>query len=209
MIVGIDLDNTIVKYDTSLYNLAVERGLVSTGISKNKRVIRDAVRDLYGDEEWQKLQLAIYGDSIEDAELMPSVWSFLRELKKHGHTFMIVSHKTKYPNYGDTKVNLRSCALRFLEKNNFFSENGLCMSREDVFFLSTREEKVKMIKELNIDLFIDDLEEVFQDSHFPVGVKKVLFSFEKAERRLPGAVVLSSFNEISEYVLERDGNGVS
>ncbi|CCO23451.1 hypothetical protein [Maridesulfovibrio hydrothermalis] len=199
MLVGIDLDNTIIRYDKSLHRIALERGLIGTDIPMHKRAVRDEIRRVYGDEEWQKLQVAIYGDSIGEAELVSGVWEFLLALEKAGHSFQIVSHKTRYPNYGKAKVDLRESALSFLEKKGFFSADGLNMKRHDIFFLSTREAKVEKIKDLGCELFIDDLEEVFAEPGFPSGVYKVLFSPENENYELDQVAVFSTFKQISDY----------
>ena len=57
----------------------------------------------------------------------------------------------------------------------FFDENEFAIRRENVFFATTRREKVEKIKSLNLDVFVDDLEEVFAEEDFP-DIKKILFS---------------------------------
>ena len=44
MIVGIDFDNTIVCYDSLFYNIALEKGLIPSNISKSKNSVRDYLR---------------------------------------------------------------------------------------------------------------------------------------------------------------------
>ncbi|WP_432738090.1 hypothetical protein [Maridesulfovibrio sp. FT414] len=209
MIVGIDLDNTIISYDKCLHKIALERGCIPDDFPLQKRTIRDHVRREFGDIEWQKLQIAIYGDSIGDAELMPGAWKFLSALKERGYPFKIVSHKTRYPNFGDVKVDLRQSAMDFLNERGFFDSHGLGMCVEDVFFLSTRKAKVMKIAELECGIFIDDLEEVFVEPGFPEGVLKILFSPESEDRVLPGVVVFSTFDQITDYTLNigRNTNG--
>ncbi|MBI9109616.1 hypothetical protein [Maridesulfovibrio ferrireducens] len=207
MLIGFDLDNTIIRYDKSLHKIALERGLIQKNVPMLKRSIRDEVRRLHGDEEWQKLQVAIYGTEIDKAELMSGVWDCLLTLKQAGHSFQIVSHKTRYPNYGQLKIDLRKCALNFLTEANFFSNDTLSMSVNDMFFLSTREEKVRKIAELGHHYFIDDLEEVFTEPLFPDNVHKILFSPEKDGHKLPGCSVFSTFEEISNFIVKRTDNG--
>jgi len=50
VIIGIDFDNTIASYDEPMHRLAVERGLISSGLPKNKKLIRDTIRALEDDE---------------------------------------------------------------------------------------------------------------------------------------------------------------
>ncbi|HAS88418.1 MAG TPA: hypothetical protein DCS48_03820 [Desulfovibrio sp.] len=201
MLVGIDLDNTIIRYDNSLHGIAVKLGLLSADTPKVKRLIRDKVRSKHSDIEWQKLQIAIYGTHVDRAELMPGVWNFLRGLKERNIKFKIVSHKTRYPNYGNSKVDLRASAIEFLRQHNFFSATGLAMSEGDVFFLPTRMEKISAIRELGCSLFIDDLKELYLEPDFPPQTTKILFS-EERNLNLPDVTVLSDFTQISNFLFK-------
>ena len=70
--------------------------------------------------------------------------------------------------YYITKTNLRTAALEWMQKNN------LVISKDNIFFESTRQDKIKRIKELECTHFVDDLEETFEESSFPKKVKKIL-----------------------------------
>ena len=201
MIVGIDLDNTIIRYDNSLHGIAVERALIPPNTPAIKRIIRDKVRSSHNDIEWQKLQIAIYGTHMARAELMPGVWNFLEGLKERGIRFQIISHKTHYPNYGESKVDLHAAAMAFLRQHDFFSEKGLGLSKGDVFFLPTRTEKIDTIRQLGCSLFIDDLKELYLEPDFPQQTAKILISSEK-ELNLPEVTVLPDFAQISRFVFK-------
>jgi hypothetical protein len=71
-------------------------------------------------------------------------------------------------------VDLRQSALQWLESKGFFSDFGL--SRENVFFESTRAEKIQRIRDLRCTHFIDDLAQVFTRDDFPGKTKKLLFA---------------------------------
>ena len=73
------------------------------------------------------------------------------------------------------KTPLRKAATNWMESQGFFNEKIFCLSKENIFFEDTRQEKVERIKKLNIDVFIDDLEEVFAEENFP-NIKKILFN---------------------------------
>lgn len=201
MLVGIDLDNTIIRYDNSLYGIALERNLISETTPKIKQQIRDEVRTKHSEIEWQKLQIAIYGTHIDRAELINGVWDFLLALKETGIKFKIISHKTRYPNYGDSKVDLRAAAMEFLHQNNFFSKSGLGLTEDDVFFQPTRTEKIATIRKLNCSIFIDDLKELYLEPTFPQQTTKILFSSEK-KLNLPEVTVLPDFAQISKFVFK-------
>ena len=206
MLIGIDLDNTIIRYDKALHGIALERGLISAKTPAIKQVIRDKVRAKHGEIEWQKLQIAIYGTNIERAELMSGVWDFLLCLKESGIEFKIVSHKTRYPNHGESKVDLRTAAMNFLEQKRFFDSNGLGMAPKDVFFLSTRTEKIRTIHELRCSLFIDDLKELYLEPDFPKETTRILLSTEQGIE-IPAVKVLPDFARISKYVFAGITNG--
>src|SRR5512140_1871871 len=79
LVIGIDFDNTVITYDSLIYDTAVERGLVCTGIIKSKREIRDAIRKLpEGEIRWQELQAYIYGLGISKATLVEGIQPFIR-----------------------------------------------------------------------------------------------------------------------------------
>ncbi|WP_320172149.1 hypothetical protein [Maridesulfovibrio sp.] len=202
MLIGIDLDNTIIRYDGLLHKIALERGLIGSEIPENKRAVRDEVRSKFNDEEWQKLQIAIYGEQIFRAELMPGVWNFLSELKVRSWPFKIISHKTRFPNYGSPKIDLREAAMEFLAGNDFFAESGLGMVPDDVWFLPTRVDKINKIKELRCDVFIDDLVEVFDDDHFPEEIIAILFSAESGRKDFTKGKVFSSFDQIGSFLFQ-------
>ncbi|WP_415718798.1 hypothetical protein [Maridesulfovibrio sp.] len=206
MLIGIDLDNTIIRYDKALHGIALERGLISAKTPAIKQVIRDKVRAKHGEIEWQKLQIAIYGTHIDRAGLMSGVWDFLLFLKEIGIEFKIVSHKTRYPNYGNDKVDLRAAAIKFLGQQDFFSTSGLGLNEKDVFFLSTRAEKIGTIRALGCNLFIDDLKELYLEPDFPKETTRILLSTEQGIE-IPAVKVLPDFARISKYVFAGITNG--
>jgi hypothetical protein len=55
-------------------------------------------------------------------------------------------------------------------------DGGHGIARRDVYFESTRAEKLKRIAALTLTHFIDDLEEVLTDPDFPPGVERILFA---------------------------------
>ena len=67
-VVGLDFDNTLVSYDDVVHSVALERGLISGDLPRCKRAVRDRVRQLPdGENEWQRIQAAVYGPRIEGA----------------------------------------------------------------------------------------------------------------------------------------------
>ncbi|MBU1199363.1 MAG: hypothetical protein KKF46_00830 [Nanoarchaeota archaeon] len=209
IIVGVDLDNTIVNYDNSLHRIALEQGFIEKNMSKDKIVIRDYIRSKAkpkGEFNWQKLQALVYGLKMDNAELVDGVADFFLLCKKHNIPTYIISHKTEISNYKPknnneeklTSINLRKAALKWLKKNGFFDKLGL--AHEQVFFLSTREGKIDKIKELGCTHFIDDLEEVFTHPGFPKNVLKILYSKKLVSKpSLNDLFVCTEWSQINNY----------
>ena len=175
-VVGIDFDNTLVSYDSLIRQVAIERGLIGKNDGGGKRDVRDRIRRLPGgDIEWQKVQGLIYGPRMPEAELMAGAAEFIRECRARRWPLYVVSHKTEFAGYDDTRTNLRDAARQWMASRGFFSPSGLGFSTDDVFFEGTRDAKIRRIEALGCTHFIDDLEEVFLEPTFPLGVKKLLF----------------------------------
>ncbi len=207
LMVGVDLDNTIVDYDALLRGLVSERGLVAGSGKTGKKDVRDMVRRMKdGENEWQKLQGALYGPRMGEALPAEGAATFLTACRKQGVCFCIISHKTEYAGRADTGTNLRDAARVWLGKNGFFAAEGPAMSDGDVWFESTRGEKIARIRSLECTHFIDDLEETFQEESFPDSVEKILYlagaspAGDEQGRRVPAGVrVFASWHEIQRY----------
>lgn len=176
MLIGLDFDNTLARYDNVFAIEAKKQGLVSSGWQGTKQDLKSELHSIQnGDRNWQKIQGQVYGPSMHKAELFPGVSRFLLHCKLQGHTIFIVSHKTKYGHFDATKTLLRQAALSWMDDKGFFDDRVFGLSRKNVFFNATRQEKVERIEALNLDVFVDDLEEVFAEENFP-NIKKILFS---------------------------------
>jgi hypothetical protein len=177
--VGIDFDITIASYDEPMHQWAMERGLISPSVPKNKKLIRDSIRDLEdGEARWRALQVFCYGPGMQCARPMAGVKDFLTVCKTAGVPVWIVSHKTEHANFGDPSVKLREAALRWLEAEGFLDSPGFGIGSGRVFFEDTRQAKIERIRILGLSHFIDDLEETFLEPSFPHAVAKILFSAE-------------------------------
>jgi len=177
VIIGVDFDNTIVSYDELIYREAIERGLVDGGVLKNKKIIRDAIRELpAGEIQWQKIQAAIYGPKMDRATVIEGVFDFFTLCKDRGIRTHIVSHKTQFANYDTTETDLRKEALKWLDRAGFFDMGLTGLSAGDVYFESTRVDKINRIRSLGCTHFIDDLEETFREPSFPPDIEKILFN---------------------------------
>jgi len=194
---GIDFDNTIVNYDILMYHTAVQQGLIDSKIRKNKREIRDAIRSIpHGDIEWQKLQALTYGPLMHQAQLIDGVTTFFENCTRQGISLYIISHKTEYANFDTTNTNLRTAALDWMSAHGLF---GLGLTRQMIYFESTRSAKINRIRKLQCTHFIDDLEETFLEESFPEDVKKILYTPQTYVTKLKDAWVVTRWKDINNY----------
>jgi hypothetical protein len=175
--IGLDFDNTIICYDDVFLSAAKERGLLSPDFSGAKQHVREAIRALPdGEIAWQRLQGFVYGRGIVGARAFDGFGSFMKRANASGDALIIVSHKTEYGHFDQEKVNLRHAALDWMRGQRFFDADGFNIPMENVYFESTRAEKLRRIAATRCELFIDDLEEVLSDPDFPKTVDRILFS---------------------------------
>ena len=95
MNIGIDFDNTIVKYDNLFKEVAITEGFIKESWNGNgKTVLRNHLRrQPDGEKTWMKLQGLVFGKYMHGAEIMPGVANFLLSCKVRNHRVFIVSHK--------------------------------------------------------------------------------------------------------------------
>jgi hypothetical protein len=174
--IGIDFDNTIITYDDVFRAAAKAKGLIAADFTGSKQAVRDAIRLLPdGELAWQRLQGQVYGKGIADAKMVAGVEAFLRRATAEGCAIVVVSHKTEYGHFDSDRVNLRAAALDWMAGRGLFDgDHGI--ARENIYFESTRAEKLKRIAALSLTHFIDDLEEVLTDPDFPPDVARILFA---------------------------------
>lgn len=174
MHLGIDLDNTLIRYDRAFHVVALEWRLVDRGFPASKPAIRAELRSRAGGErEWTRLQGEVYANRMHLAELAPGAERLLRACGARSIPVSVVSHKSVYPAIGP-RVDLREVALSWMERAGFFSAAGLGLSRDRVWFEETRAAKAARIALLGCTHFVDDLVEVFLEPTFPRGVARIL-----------------------------------
>ena len=202
MRIGLDFDNTIVRYDDVFREIAIkEKMLKGNWFGKKKSEIRDYLRlQPAGEQTWMKLQGLVYGKHMHTADIMPSVTNFLLSCRLRKHEIFIVSHKTEYGHFDPEKVSLRSEALKWMETKGFFNKKHIGINKENVFFAKTRIDKVNIISTLNCSYFIDDLPEIFTEDYFPDQTEKILFGFYDKKSH-PDKTVLNSWSKIFRHIL--------
>ena len=147
MLVGIDLDNTIIDYSPIYKKILIDRKIHLKKNKDPKKLLKESIKN----NEWTELQGIIYGQKISYAKLFVNFENFLKFSKIHNIEIVIVSHKTKYP-YVGKKINLHEAAKKFLKKK---LTNYKYIKK--IFFENSIKKKIDRIKKLDCDFFIDDL----------------------------------------------------
>lgn len=175
MIIGLDLDNTIINYERSFLLNAKKIKLISSNFEGTKKDIKSIViNKKHGNYKWEKLQGLVYGKSIYDAKIYNGLKSFLEYFSKNNQIY-IISHKTIFAHHDKNHTPLRESAINFLKERKI-----ICPKSEfninNLIFCNTLNEKVNKIKEKECDIFVDDLEKVFNSNNFPNKCLKILFT---------------------------------
>ena len=175
MRIGIDLDNTLIDYTEAFVFGAKEMGLIPEKWNGRKAKIREFIRNRpEGEQSWEALQGKVYGRWIGKAQLYPGSFRFLWRCSLKGWFPIVVSHKTKFGHYDPEQIPLREAAMNFLKLEEIWKTNESDLLGE-IYFESSRAEKLQTIENLGLDVFIDDLPEVLEDPNFPNSVRSVLF----------------------------------
>jgi hypothetical protein len=173
MRIGIDFDNTIICYDPIFCDLAKSWHLVPADYEGSKRALRDKIRLLpEGDLIWQRMQGQVYAKRLSDAHVFAGFKEFIYTCALHHVDLFIVSHKTELGHFDEDKINLREAARHWLHTQGILN----IIPPQQVFFESTREEKIARIQSLGCTHFIDDLIEVLASPLFPAAIKPYFFN---------------------------------
>ena len=207
MLVGIDFDNTIVRYDDLFAQLALEAGYLDAVPVGGKVAVRNAVRLQHDDMAWQRMQAEAYGARMAEAEMMPGFLEFVVSARRLGVPLVVVSHKSVLSN-AVPGPNLRDAALGWMRANEFFDPGGLGFSVDDIYFEGRQSEKVARIKELGCTHFIDDLPEIFAEKSFPVEVLRILLS-TGGEGADAADAVISDWFDIHDFMFNDLGRAVA
>lgn len=158
MKVGFDLDNTITDCDAIFRKIASkELDLEFENVSRD--YLRSYVQKNFSDNLWTKIQASVYG--VEYLKSTPQKNS-LKNIKKLLHKFgkeniYIVSHKTHFDEYYGI-YNLRDISEKWISIN--LKKNDIDFSMKNIIFCDSINEKIQVIKDIGIEYFIDDLQEI-------------------------------------------------
>jgi hypothetical protein len=174
LLIGIDFDNTVVCYDTLFHQVALEMGEIVPEVPVAKEAVRDYLRAQGREERWTWMQGYVYGARILEAPPFPGVVEFIRDMVLTGIPLCIISHKTVTP-YAGEPYDLHQAARSWLENYLIVGDHAGGLSRDKVYFLPTKAQKLARIGEVGCSHFIDDLPEFLAEADFPQGVEKLLF----------------------------------
>lgn len=190
MRIGLDFDNTIACYDSAITRLAEEMFELPDLVPRTKLGVRDYLRMQDREIEWTAFQGELYGPGMRYAEAYQGAVETMAQLSAIGHELFIVSHRSKRP-YAGPPYDLHVAARTWLKET--VQSHGL-FTNDQVFFLESRDEKVKKIKELGCEIFLDDLPEVLEASEFPVTTRGILFAPDGSKEK-----PLSKYTIISRW----------
>jgi len=174
--IGIDFDNTIICYDEVFAAAARQRARVPDGWTGLKPNWRDSLRSKPGGElAWQGLQGWVYGKGIGHAKIFPGVSEFLAACRQAKACVCIVSHKTQFGHQDADRTDLRDAARSWLRTAGVIGAKESALTADNVYFEDLMSAKVSRIATLKLDIFIDDLVEVFEQPHFPRQTRPILF----------------------------------
>jgi hypothetical protein len=193
MIIGIDFDNTIIKYDDVFGRVALKKRIIQSTKLKSKNDVKEYLIAKGREDDWTELQGIVYGSHIMEAQPYGGFLNTLKALIVAGHHLKIISHKTKYPFIGE-KVDLRKAAIKWLKEKEIVGEENRKISETDVFFCGTIQHKVDTIEDQKCEVFVDDLVKVLE--LIDPKVNRILFTSDL------------TVNECRKFSILRDWGGI-
>ena len=172
MNIGLDFDNTIVCHENTIKVIAKKYYNLPATLVLTKENVRNHLRSTNREAMWTEMQGRIYGPGMLHAIPEDGLIACLRYCKSMGHKLRIISHRSKYP-YAGEKYDLHMHGKDWIEKH--LRTEGLFNESNTIFFCETKKEKLRTIKELKCDIFIDDLPEILSSTDFPKETIKLLY----------------------------------
>jgi hypothetical protein len=148
--------------------------------------------------EWQSFQSILYTDGLAFAQPAAGLHDFLNLCETLNVGVFIVSHKTSQTPVQFGARDLRAPALEWL------LEHGIVpgyVQEEDVYFCSTRAEKVQTIATVGCDAFVDDLIEVLDHPDLPRDIIRFLYQLDAPVFDSPArAVQPANFTSLTTWL---------
>jgi len=188
MLIGVDLDHTIIDYRSLIYQEALKKDLIDKNHPQDKNSIKHTLKKR-SEECWREFQSEIYGKKIGLAHPYLGVETFFSKISNKD--LVIVSHKTKW--CYKKRYLLQEEAKSWLREQSFFSDHPL-------FFASSLKEKCQTINEMGCTHFVDDLPEVLET--LSPSTCKILFDPKNLHPKNPSYIKCSSWKEIIKSVCD-------
>ena len=199
MIIGIDLDNTIINYDETFLKIAIKKKLILKSEIITKELLKKQIIKKSNIEKWKEIQGIAYGKNIFQSRIMNFFLDFLILCKLRNFKIFIISHKTKYGHY-DNETLLREKAYKFLLSKKIINSNISPINKSHIFFCDTLEDKIVKIKQLKCDFFIDDLKKVLLHKSFPKFTKPIYLDRKSDNFNSKGSIIkFKSWSEIISH----------
>jgi hypothetical protein len=195
MRIGFDFDNTIVNYDLVFSQIADQLNLEYLDSPKNS--IKNYYEVELGQRNlWKKVQFKVYCELISKIEPSDKFIALIHWLIENKHDIFIVSHKTENIKINNKNLNLREPAKKWLERNIPI------FNKERIFFESSAIAKIRKIKLLSLDFFVDDLVTILNHRQFPLSTKKILFN--RCLLKLNNIYVASNWDEVKTLIVNEE-----
>ena len=196
-LLGLDFDNTLVRYDKLFHKLALEKGLINESLPADKTTIRDYLRNKGQDKNFTLLQGEVYGPRILEADASSGMLNSLTKLKNKGIEMVLISHKTRIP-YQGPKYDLRGAAIKWLEKHGFFDKGKLNWGPDKIFFEDSKESKIQRIHSLDCTHYIDDLPEILELLN--TNIQRILYNPRNKGVKNTKYTVLKDWHNLEEIL---------
>ena len=195
MRIGFDFDNTIVNYDLVFSQIADQLNLEYLDSPKNS--IKNYYEVELGQRNlWKKVQFKVYCELISKIEPSDKFIALLHWLIENKHDIFIVSHKSQNIKINNKNLNLREPAKKWLERNIPI------FNKERIFFESSAIAKIRKIKSLSLDFFVDDLVTILNLRQFPLLTKKILYN--RYLLKLNNIYVASNWDEVKKLIVDEE-----
>ena len=172
--IGLDLDNTVIDYTPAYRATAARMGLPPE--FTDRKSIRPLLRRSEVDDlEWQRFQALLYTDGLAYAKPAAGLRDFLNLCAELPVRVFIVSHKTATTPAQFGGHDLRGPAKAWLVDQGIAPDH---INLNDIYFCSTRAEKVQKIASLGCQAFVDDLIEVLEHSDLPIDIRRFHYQLE-------------------------------
>ena len=94
--------------------------------------------------------------------------------------------------------------MSWLDQHRFLDTGPYGLTSGDIYFESTRKDKVERIERLRCTHFIDDLEETFLEQSFPQNVMKLLYATDSPEMTGPHVDLTGNWTQMTDHLFDAD-----